>query len=76
MVGRIQFVRWINKGQSRLLLKKFNKINWRLHSKEALLRGLIVSKPRSIDRSSSAVFDGAVVGESIALESKSIKRVD
>jgi RNA-directed DNA polymerase len=71
MVGRIQFVRWINKGQSSLLLKKFNKINWRLHSKEALLRGLIVSKPRSIDRSSSAVFDGAVVGESIALESKS-----
>jgi hypothetical protein len=52
-------------------VKKFKKINWRLYSKEALLRGLIVLKPRFIDRSSSAVFDGAVVGESISLESKS-----
>ena len=78
IVGRIQFVRWVNKGQSSPLVKKFKKINWRLHSKQALLRGLIVLKPRCVDRSRAAVFDGTVVGESTPLQSKksSIKRVD
>jgi RNA-directed DNA polymerase len=61
LMGRIQFVRWINNGQSAVLVRKFKQINWRLHSKQAVFRGLVVSKPHFFNKSTGTVDCCAIV---------------
>lgn len=48
--GRIQFVQWVNKGQSNELIKKFRRISWRRHASESQRRGLMVLRSEFRDR--------------------------
>ncbi len=53
ILGRVQFVCWINRGRRQALLRKYRAVPWRKVSEEARRRGLIATKKSLRRRPSS-----------------------
>lgn len=51
--GRIQFVRWVNPGQSLPLIRQFRGISWRRYREHSVRQRLIAAKPVFTDRNAA-----------------------